>query len=110
MLVLKEPGKPAVAVHVTRHDYTLSNLIGGTPTRCFTYYNKGIELSGWCDDDGISKDLPINFARPTDGWPIRGNVVVTTIGMIDGEPDWEVLDEKQVAEAMDVLRAMSIEQ
>lgn len=110
MLVVKFPGKPPEVVAANEktdpNRFALSNLVGGTLSTCFKYNN----LIGWCDDDGISKGLQINFARPTDGWPIRGTVVITTMcETLDG-PDWDYLSDEQASDAMDLLSALCVEQ
>ncbi len=30
----------------------------------------------WCDEDGLNKDLLPTWVRPSDGWPIRGPILI----------------------------------
>lgn len=107
-LVVKMPGhKPAIVYGSTRT--ALDSLIHGTPVVCFRGRFPFGELVAWCDDDGISKGLAVNFARPTDGAEIRGPVVVTSMQMTKDGPDWAGLSTEQVAWALDVLGALGIE-
>ena len=105
-LVVKLPGKPAHVVTARRANHTLEDLIGGTPASCLRYG----KLRGWCDDDGYSKGLPLNFARPTDGHEIVGPVVITSEDYFKDGPDWAGLSADEVREALDLLGALGVEQ
>ncbi len=105
-VVIKHPGKPA---EVTDIDYCggngLSYLLGGTPTSCLKYKH----LTAWCDDDSISKELSENFARPTDGWVLRGPVVFTDIGYTEEGPDWCGLMSEDVVDVLELFAAIGKE-
>ncbi len=112
IVAVKKPGEPAQLVKVDgrRRSVVLDELIGGTPVQCFRVRNNpGTNLVGWCDDDGYSKGLPVNFARPTDGHDIIGTIVVTSFGYTKDGPDWVGLSEHEQREAIDLLAALSTE-
>ena len=72
-IVIKHPGKPAEVVSIRRMS-EIHKLIGGTAAKCFGATTEHGDLHGYCDDDGYKKELPPNFARPTDGHEILGPV------------------------------------
>jgi hypothetical protein len=86
----------------------IAYIIGGTPTSCLDFRDesRGIHIKAWCDDDGIRRRLPVNFSRPTDGADIRGTVVFTGIGIVDGERDWRGLTKQEIDEVFALIDAL----
>ena len=112
IVAIKKPGEPAQLFNIGRKRRdSLESLIGGTPTQCIRFRddNRGVNLLGWCDDDGYEKLLPVNFARPTDGHEIVGPVVITSFGYTNEGPDWTGLSKVEQLEALDLLASLTVE-
>lgn len=108
-VVVKHPGEPARVQSIPRRSTQLSKVIHGSPAQCLRFIDepRKIDLTGWCDDDGIEKELPINFARPTDGAEIRGPVVITSRDFFEDGPDWAGLSADEIREALELLGAIA---
>lgn len=108
-VVVKRPGAPAYIDSVGSVRRCLAELLG-TSAQCFkTGPLRPGTLVAWCDDDGWSKNLPINLARPTDGAEIRGPIVITGIRHTKDGPDAASLTEAEAREALELLAAIGVE-
>lgn len=117
IVVVKEPGAVARIVDIDgrRRGAEIAKLVG---VEASDYLDRAFTVGGgyrdawaiaWCDDDGLRKELPINFARPTDGAVIVGTIVVTGLAGEGADRDAAGLTEEQAREVLDLLAALGLE-
>lgn len=85
-VVIKKPNSPAFVAEIPRsesRDSIRSLIDKSNPWICTAVRGCGMlngnDIVCYCDDEGLLKNLPLNFYRPTDQSPIVGTVVAVKI-------------------------------
>lgn len=81
-VVVKEPGKRAEVRRIEPGLDSLQSIVGGyieVAMRGHRFFGVTDDLVVYCNEEGALKDLPLNFHRPTDGWPIVGVVLAMKV-------------------------------
>jgi hypothetical protein len=77
--VTKRPGEPAKLVEITTRTIPSDIIKDAVDRAWFTVTQAricGQILDLWCDDEGLLKDLPLNFFHPQIQQPIVGPIIV----------------------------------
>lgn len=96
-VVAKRPGLPAEVVDIPN---TLEGIKSQLDDACICGIRLNREVTGYCDDEGLLKELPLNFILH--GEPIVGPVVFSKV---NGEGEEIGFDDE--AEALDLCQKLN---
>lgn len=100
-VIIKRPGQRPEVSEIASGYQSIKAIIGGWFERAMT----GPDVFVYCDEDGLSKDLPMNLVRPSDGSAIVGTVVA--VGVVGD--DERSLTERETALWLATLSVIGVD-